>query len=329
MNKKNKYLLRILSTEFDYEIYEIQDRKLHLLESSQKWQELKKYSLNTLIISLSLDLVAIGQRKTLNKKILDSGFYFEKNIISSKSDIYFHPAIIKKQSLFQVWVKRQFWTSLQSNIDFLNVNKVIITIDSCVVAASDTLPQILFNKCYNTTFKIQHSLDFIRTISDKPLIKDFSQLTLQNNFLKNLEINFAQKNKKSFFSNSYLLVLLLVFNLILLTSPLWVSNSFFSNLFFKEKEMITNKQNILNNLLQQPYPLLILQLENILSVIIEQYNSYLHSLFIDDQILTLVFTDIPIEDVNKITSRLEEKFGRVVQIQNQENKTIVEVELTQ
>lgn len=324
MSKQNVYLIRILNSELKFELYFIDNDRLSLISTSNDWTIIQQYSSNIMVISLSLDLIAVGNRQVKQKKISNSIFYFEKNIINSKSEIYFLPAIIRKNILTQIWVKKNLWVNLIQKINNLKLLVKTITIDSCIIEVSGTLPRQIFNTYSKFTHLIETPFDFSRLANSNQAIQNFDNLKIHTSNIYRSQINFQNQNLSRNKFTSFLLISLMIFNLFLVSIPYWGSFNPLQQLFQKNNLELQVQLDRIETLSKKEQFPLIIKLEDILSQIIDSYNQRISNIYLEENDLTLILENLNDNEVNEISNILEKKEITIKKILTQNNQVIIE-----
>jgi len=324
MSKKNIYLIRILNAELHFEFYHINNGHFSLINTSHDWGVLIPYASNSIIVTLALDLVAVGTRQVKHKKINNSIFYFEKNIIHPKSEIYFFPAIIKQSQLIQLWVKKNLWADLLQKIQNSKLLVSIITLDSCILKASGVLPQQIFNTQTKYTHLIETPFIFTRMAKPDHKIQNFDNLPINTANINRFDINFqTQKNSRTQLV-SFFLILLVAINLLLASIPYWGTWNPLQQLWPKKDLELERQLGTIEMLSKQEQFPLILLLEKTLAHIIEPYNNQIYSIYLEGTALTLILENVNDFDVNEISKTFEREGLQVEKILSQNNQTIIE-----
>ena len=315
------YLVRILSQNLDVEIYQITQNQLIFQQLSQGLGVLKEKKMSLLILSFSLDLIARGARKVSKIKKVDNVFYFEKNLINPKSSIHFHPAQIVHDELIQFWMKAVLWQAVQKELEVLTYQKITSTIDSMILKSARQLPGILTNHQSLKAYDIQSPFHFSQ-VSFQQARKNFHELKIDFQQINQTSINFHKETKRKKITSQHWLIFGLALN-ILLAYLYWFPPKL---LLHWKNTTETNEQLItLRSLANQDQHSLILELNEILSLIVEDYNEKIVNLYLENKNFTLIFQELSDQEINILSQRFDERNWTINKILNLNNQVVIEV----
>lgn len=321
MSSKSHYLVRILSQNLDVEIYHFNQNHLSLQQKSTSLKDLKGKKIDKLILSFSLDLIARGSRKVSKIKRIDNVFYFEKHLLGSKTEIYFHPAQVVKEELIQFWMKSALWNAIQKELEVLTYQKIISTIDSVILHSAKIIPNNMGNRLSVWSYDVQGPYHFFRTQTHQKR-DNFQDLNIEINKLIQTPINFHKLKKQKIIKPQHWLVFFLILNG-LAFYLYWFTPKPLLNLNNKTN-VVNDKLITLGSMLNQNQRPLVLELDKILSLVIDDYNEKIINLFLEKKNFTIIFQELSDQDLNKISKRFDEHGWRIENILNANDQVIME-----
>ena len=321
MSNKSLFLVRILNQNLDVEIYEITQNRLILKQTNLGLGALRGKNIDHLVLSFSLNLIARGARKVSQIKKIDNVFYFEKNLVNSKSSIHFHPAQIIQDELIQFWMKAKLWQVVQSELNALSYKKITSTIDSIVLQITKQLPITLYNKKSLHKHDVQSAFHFSRSNSE-PSLENFHDLKIDINQITKSSVNFHKSNKQKIIKPQYWLIFLLILNGVL-TYLYWFPPKKLLN--WGNQTNDNEKLSSLSVLLNQDQHPLILDLNKILSLVVDDYNEKILNIYLENKNITIIFRELSDQSLNKLSRRFDESNWQIIKILNVDNQTIIEV----